>query len=134
MIRKLPRIILLVTAIAAAPIVGLAGTAHAASGGGCSSGYPSLQVCISENSNHLIVPDAYANIYEPGGGCSLEIDLYENIDQYGRGDQITGRSGLPCQGYSQGNAWTAAPGVTYKTCAHTADFYVSDVCSPVQTG
>lgn len=126
MIPRLLRV-LLAALLAVVPIVGLAGTAQAASGGGCSSDYPSLEVCISEDSNYLIVPDAYANIYEPGGCAPLEIDLYDN------GNWVTGRSGLPCQGYSQGYAVNAISGHQYQTCAHTADYY-SDVCGPIQIG
>jgi hypothetical protein len=117
--------VLLAAPLAVVPIVGLTGIAHAASGGGCTTDYPSLQVCISEDSNYLIVPDAYANIYEPGG-CTLEIDLYDN------GHWVTGRSGLPCVGHSQGFAVNAVPGHQYQTFAHTGDWYAA-VWGPVQT-
>src|SRR5947208_8815484 len=81
--------------------------AHAAvltDGGGCDQGYPALSACVSEDSNHAIIPDAWAYGPGPSTGCRMEIDLY--VD----GGWWTGLTGLPCQGHFSGYAHTALSG------------------------
>ena len=107
--------------IAASAILAVA-SAYAATGGGCNlspDGY--VQVCISENAQYWIVPDAYVSPYTTN--CQIWVDEY--IDGSWSGD--SGPFYFDGGGHFYGPLVQATPGHKYEA------FVSSLICNEIST-